>query len=59
MDCKHLAEQLLLFRDGQLTSEETEDVRQHLHLCPPCMHLLCACAIECAVDVVGGSEEAL
>lgn len=39
MDCKLLAEKLLLFRDGNLSAEETEEVRQHLHLCPPCMGL--------------------
>ena len=38
--CKELAEYLLLFRDGDLDPERTEKLRQHLHLCPPCMDLL-------------------
>lgn len=38
--CKQLAEYLLLFRDGELDPERTEQLRQHLHLCPPCMDLL-------------------
>jgi len=38
--CKHVAEQLLLFRDGELDAAQTEHLRQHLHLCPMCMDLL-------------------
>ena len=38
--CKSVAEKLLLFRDGVLDAEETEFLRQHLHLCPMCMDLL-------------------
>ena len=38
--CKDLAEKLLLFRDGELNAEQTEYLRQHLHLCPMCMDLL-------------------
>ncbi len=39
MDCKQVAENLLRFRDGELGPEETEVLRHHLHLCPPCMDL--------------------
>lgn len=38
--CKELAEKLLLFRDDELDAEQTEYLRQHLHLCPMCMDLL-------------------
>ena len=38
--CQDLAEKLLLFRDGDLPEEETEFLRQHLHLCPMCLDLL-------------------
>lgn len=38
--CKELAEKLLLFRDGELDEQQTEFLRQHLHLCPMCMDLL-------------------
>lgn len=38
--CKHMAEQLLLYRDGELDAEKTEHLRRHLHLCPMCMDLL-------------------
>lgn len=38
--CKDVAEKLLLFRDEDLGAEETEFLRQHLHLCPTCMDLL-------------------
>ena len=40
MDCRQVAEQLLRFRDGELPDAETEDLRKHLHLCPPCLDLL-------------------
>lgn len=39
MNCKEVAENLLRFRDGELGSEETEVLRRHLHLCPPCLDL--------------------
>ncbi len=39
MNCKQVAENLLLFRDGELGEEETEVLRRHLHLCPPCVDL--------------------
>ncbi len=39
IDCKQVAENLLRFRDGELSTEETEVLRQHLHLCPPCEHI--------------------
>ena len=38
--CKDMAEKLLLFRDGELDADQTEFLRQHLHLCPMCMDLL-------------------
>lgn len=38
--CKDLAEKLLLFRDGDLGPEESEYLRQHIHLCPMCLDLL-------------------
>ena len=38
--CKAVAESLLLFRDGDLDDEQTDFLRQHLHLCPMCMDLL-------------------
>ena len=38
--CTDLAEQLLLFRDGDLGPKETEHLRQHLHRCPMCLELL-------------------
>lgn len=38
--CKEVAETLLLFRDGELDEEQTDFLRQHLHLCPMCMDLL-------------------
>lgn len=40
IDCRAVADQLLRFRDGELPEDETEDLRKHLHLCPPCLHLL-------------------
>lgn len=40
MDCRAVADQLLRFRDGELPDAETEDLRKHLHLCPPCLDLL-------------------
>lgn len=46
-NCKQVTEQLLAFRDGTLSEEDTEILRKHLHLCPPCGHLL------------GGYEETL
>jgi len=39
MDCRQVAENLLLFGDGALSPEDTESLRQHLHLCPPCITL--------------------
>ena len=39
MNCKEVTESLLRFRDGELGPEDTEVLRQHLHLCPPCMDL--------------------
>ena len=38
--CRDVADKLLLFRDGDLDENETEYLRQHLHLCPMCMDLL-------------------
>ncbi len=38
--CVDLAEQLLLFRDGDLDPEATEHLRMHLHRCPMCLDLL-------------------
>ena len=38
--CTELAEQLLLFRDGDLGPHETEHLRLHLHRCPMCLDLL-------------------
>ena len=38
--CVDLAEQLLLFRDGDLGPEATEHLRLHLHRCPMCLDLL-------------------
>lgn len=39
ISCKDLAEKILLFKDGGLSEEETEFVRKHLHVCPPCVDL--------------------
>ena len=39
IDCRALCDQLLQFRDGELSAGKTELVREHLHLCPPCMDL--------------------
>ncbi len=39
MNCKEVTENLLRFRDGELDAEQTEVLRQHLHLCPPCLDL--------------------
>ena len=47
MNCQEVAENLLAFRDGTLSEEDTAILRKHLHLCPPCGHLL------------GGYEETL
>lgn len=38
--CRDVGERLLGFRDGTLPPDETEWLRQHLHLCPNCMTLL-------------------
>ena len=40
MTCKHVAEKLLLFRDGDLPPAETSELREHLHLCPNCLTFL-------------------
>ena len=40
VSCRDLAEKLLLFKDGDLGPEETEYLRQHIHLCPTCLDLL-------------------
>lgn len=40
MDCRTVADQLLRFRDGDLSDADTEILRKHLHLCPPCLDLL-------------------
>jgi Putative zinc-finger len=38
-DCRTVAEQLLAFRDGALAPADTEALREHFHLCPPCLDL--------------------
>jgi hypothetical protein len=38
--CKRVAEKLLLFRDGALSGEEEQFLREHLQFCPPCLDLL-------------------
>ncbi len=38
--CREVAEKLLLFKDGELDENETEYLRRHLHMCPPCLDLL-------------------
>ena len=38
--CRDLVDKLLLFKDGELGDHETELLRQHLHLCAPCLELL-------------------
>jgi hypothetical protein len=35
--CKRVADLLLQFRDGSLSEEDVQFVREHLHLCPPCV----------------------
>ena len=40
MDCRTVADLLLKFRDGELSEADTETLRQHLHLCPPCLDLM-------------------
>lgn len=40
MDCRTVAEHLLRFRDGELSEADTEFLRMHLHMCPPCLGLL-------------------
>lgn len=40
IDCKQVAESLLAFRDGALSEAETQELREHLHLCPPCEWIL-------------------
>jgi len=40
IDCKQLAEMILRYRDGTLSDDETQYVREHIHLCPPCLDLL-------------------
>lgn len=40
MCCKEIAEKLLAFRDGTLPETEVPFLREHLHLCPPCLDLL-------------------
>ena len=37
--CRRVTEKLLLFRDGELPEDEIQYVREHLHLCPPCLDL--------------------
>lgn len=39
MNCEELTAKLLAFRDGDLSEADTEVLRQHLHMCPPCVHL--------------------
>lgn len=39
MHCRDVAEKLLLFRDGDLPESETQFLREHLHMCPPCADL--------------------
>lgn len=38
--CRDVGERLLRFRDGDLPPDETEWLREHLHLCANCMNLL-------------------
>ena len=38
--CESVAAKLLLFRDGDLSEEETQYLREHLQYCPPCLDLL-------------------
>ncbi len=38
--CRDVGERLLRFRDGDLPADETEWLREHLHLCTNCMNLL-------------------
>ena len=38
--CRDVADKLLRFKDGELPPDETEHLRQHLHLCPSCLDLL-------------------
>lgn len=38
--CRDVGERLLLYRDGSLSAEESEWLREHLHMCPNCIALL-------------------
>ena len=38
--CQKVAENLLLFRDGNLPEQEMQFLREHLQYCPPCLELL-------------------
>lgn len=40
LSCRDVGERLLLYRDGSLSADESEWLRQHLHLCPNCIALL-------------------
>ncbi len=37
MTCRELAELLVDYISGELAAEQAEQVRQHLHLCRPCV----------------------
>jgi anti-sigma factor RsiW len=38
-DCRTVTEQLLALRDGSLPPGDTAALREHFHLCPPCLDL--------------------
>lgn len=38
--CNRVAESLLLFRDGDLSPEQMQFLREHLQYCPACLDLL-------------------
>ena len=38
--CKKVAENLLLYRDGELPEDEMQFLREHLQYCPPCLLVL-------------------
>ena len=39
MNCRKVTEKLMAFRDGELPEDEIQILREHLHMCPPCIDL--------------------